>query len=80
MKREVAFFRDRRARSGRALVETMRALGMTDDEIRAALTAPDQPPAPAAAPHAGEPLSSGSAELEHGAPANPAQSGQGAVA
>lgn len=37
MKREVAFFKDRRARTVLALVDAMRAVGMTDDEIRAEL-------------------------------------------
>jgi hypothetical protein len=37
MKREVAFFKDRRAGSGAALLDTMRALGMSDTEIKSAL-------------------------------------------
>lgn len=37
MKREVYFFKDRRAGSGKALLETMRALGMSDSEIKSAL-------------------------------------------
>lgn len=39
MKREVAFFKDKRARltNGAALIAAMRAVGMTDDEIKAAL-------------------------------------------
>lgn len=37
MKREVSFFKDRRAGSGKALLETMRALGMSDSEIKSAL-------------------------------------------
>lgn len=50
MKREVSFFRDKRAHSGKALVDTLRRFGWTDDEIRAELVklahgaeAPPQP-------------------------------------
>lgn len=52
MKREIAFFRDRRAGTVPALVEAMRAVGMSADEIRAALEEmrakqnPERPAAP----------------------------------
>jgi hypothetical protein len=39
MKREVSFFKDRRATSGKALLAAMRAVGMSDAEIKEALTA-----------------------------------------
>ena len=34
MKSEVAFFKDKRATTGLALLETLHALGMTDQEIK----------------------------------------------
>lgn len=37
MKSEVSFFRDRRANGPAALLETMRAIGMSDHEIKVAL-------------------------------------------
>lgn len=39
MKREIAFFKDHRAVSGNALLETMRSVGMSDEEIQQALLA-----------------------------------------
>jgi hypothetical protein len=37
MKREVSFFKDKRATSAAALIASMRAVGMTDEEIKAEL-------------------------------------------
>lgn len=34
MKREVSFFRDRRATSAQAIIDLCHALGMTDEEIK----------------------------------------------
>lgn len=42
MKREVSFFKDRRATSGKALLAAMRAVGMSDAEIIEALKAAQQ--------------------------------------
>lgn len=42
MKREVAFFKDRRSTSGKALLAAMRAVGMSDAEIVEALKAAQQ--------------------------------------
>ena len=39
MKKEIAFFRDKRASSVDAFINTLRALGMSDDEIIAELRA-----------------------------------------
>lgn len=56
MKREVSFFKDRRATSGKALLAAMRAVGMSDAEIIEALKAAQHGVQPTADPGA-QPLS-----------------------
>ena len=45
MKREISFFKDKRGKSGKSLLALMRHVGMSDEEIKAALKEKSAQPA-----------------------------------